>query len=180
MKLLAETSNWSSSPGLRRRSEQAFTLMEVMVGAWIVAILVVANLSLVQVCRIMNSKDAERGIVSGYMQHYMELVRALPFSQVQTNQALSGLCNGQDGTPKIILPASQDWISISDTNYQTFHPDLLWLTNRQPEMRVRIDTTFNGGVAHDKHISMEVRWDPPLGRGSKLSRRLDMVRVKDW
>lgn len=156
-----------------------FTFAETMIASAVVGLLVLANLGSLYHMRIRARKDTECGVVAGFMQHYVELVRAMPFSQVNTNQPLSALYSGSGGTVRVAIPASSSWESINTTAYQTFHPPLVWMTNRNPELRVTYTTTTTGGSLHDKHLALEVRWDPPLGRGMKLQRRLDVFRVKD-
>ena len=68
---------------------------------------------------------------------------------------------------------------METTDYQAFHPELVWLENRNLELRVTLTTTQAGGEDHTKHIQLELRWEPPLGRGDQQTIRLDMVRVKD-
>jgi hypothetical protein len=68
---------------------------------------------------------------------------------------------------------------MSDNNYQLFQPSLVSITNRNPQLRVLIETTYNGTIAHDKHVSIECRWDPPLKVGAQQYRRLDLYREKD-
>jgi hypothetical protein len=157
----------------------AFTLTEMLIASGIVALLVLANMATICSTRIMETKDADGGVVSGFMQHYAELVKAMPFDQVMTNRNLSGLYSGADNTPQITLPPGGNWFSISSTSYQLFHPSLLAITNRQPQMRVIIETTYDGAMAHDKHISVECQWDPPLLAGARQYRRLDLFRVRD-
>ncbi len=168
---------WHLSNQRNRRG--AFTLPEMVIASGIVATMILGNMATVYGVRLMNSKDYDRGVISGFMQHYVELIKALPFDQVRPNVPLSGLYSGLDGNPLVALPASTNWVSIAGNNYQTFHPSLVWLTNRAPEMRVTIETSFVGAVAHDRHVIVEVRWDPPLSFGPVMTRRLDLIRVKD-
>jgi len=163
----------------RQPRRDGFTLAETVIASAIVALMVMANLAAVYNMRILSEKDSERGIVSGFIQHYMELVKALPFDQVMPNQPISGLYPGASGTPRITLPASSDWVNITQVSFQAFHPALIWITNRHPQMKVLIEIANVAGAAHDKHISMEVQWDAPLQVGPRLSQRLDLFRVKD-
>ncbi len=157
----------------------AFTLAEILIASAIVAVLVMANLGALYTMRIMAYKDMERGVVSSFMQHYAELVRALPFDQVMPSVPLSGLYSGAEGTPRIALPANSNWVDMNTAAYQSFHPGLLVITNRHPQLRVSLETSNVGGVAHDKHVTVEVQWDAPLSVGAQLTRRLDLFRVKD-
>ncbi len=163
----------------RTQARRAFTLAEVLVSCGIVALLVMANMAAIYQMRVLSAKDAEKGIISGFMQHYIELVKALPFDQVRTNLPISGLYSGNDGTAPIILPSNAEWIDLSGDNYQMFHPALLWVTNRHPQMRVSIQTSTVSGVIHDKHVALEVQWDSPFAASPKLNQKLDLFRVKD-
>lgn len=158
---------------------QGFTLAEMLIASGMVALLIMANMGALYTMRIMGYKDMERGVVSGFMQHYVELVKALPFDHVMPNEPVSGLYNGANGTPRIAIPVNGNWVDMNTVAYQTFHPGLLWITNRQPQLRVVVETSYNGAVAHDKHVSVEIKWDAPLRIGAQLTRRLDLFRVKD-
>jgi hypothetical protein len=163
----------------KRSRSRGLTISEVLVACTIVAMLVMAVMASVYHTRIIGSKDAERGIVSGFMQHYAELIKALPFDQVRTNLPLSGLYTGANGSPKITFPDARDWRSLASIDYQTFHPNLLWVTNRNPEIRVSIESSIVGGLTHDKLVTIEVRWDAPFLLGPKQVQRLDLFRVRD-
>ncbi len=150
-----------------------------MIGSAIVAVLVLANMSAIYLSRLSSYKDHDKGIVSNFMSHYLENVQAIEFDNVITNQPINGLYTGSAGTPNLRIPSSSSWISLVNTNYLTFHPDLIWITNRNPQMRVVFTTTMSGGLPHTKHLQMEVKWDPPLGFGGTITRRLDLLRVRD-
>ena len=167
------------SQSARRPRPAGFTLTEMLIASAIVAVLVMANMGALYTMRIMGYKDMERGVVSGFMQHYAELVKALPFDQVQPNIPLAGLYSGAEGTPRIAIPANSNWVDMNTSAYQSFHPGLLVITNRHPQLRVSVETATVSGVAHDKHVTLEVRWDAPLSVGAQLTRRLDLFRVKD-
>jgi len=163
----------------RRRAVRAFTLAEMMIAVGVVGLLVFVNLSAMYLARMSNYRDLDRGIMSDFLQHYVEQVKGLEFANVATNSPINGLYNGLAGAPLITIPTSTNWFSLNTTNYQTFHPDLVWLTNRSPELRVVLSTTNVSGLAHTKHLLVEVRWRPPMGNGDFMSRRLDVVRVRD-
>jgi hypothetical protein len=162
-----------------RRRTAGVTIPEVLVASLVVGLLVMADMVAVYHMRVLNAKDADRGIVAGFMQHYVELVKALPFDEVKTNAPLSGLYNGANGTPRVAIPATSEWMPLSDVNYQLFHPSLLWLTNRNPQLRVSLENASVAGAIHDKHLLLEVEWDAPLARGPRQSHRLHVLRVKD-
>ncbi len=163
----------------RRRAARAFTLAELMIAVGVVGLLVFVNLSAMYLARMSNYRDLDRGIMSDFLQHYVEQVKGLEFANVATNSPINGLYNGLAGAPRIAIPTSTNWFSLNTTNYQTFHPDLVWLTNRSPELRVVLSTTNVSGLPHTKHLLVEVRWRPPMGNGDFMSRRLDVVRVRD-
>ncbi len=162
-----------------RSTQKAHTLIEVMIGSAILAIVVLANMGAISFSRMSSSKDFEKGIVSDFMGRYLECIKGLPFNQLITNTPINGLYNGVGGTPNIRIPSNTNWISINTVNYQTFHPDLLWLTNRTPQMRVILEPTMSNGLPHIQHLQVEVAWDPPIRFGARSVRRLDLVRVQD-
>jgi hypothetical protein len=64
-------------------------------------------------------------------------------------------------------------------DFQTFHPDLLWLTSRHPRLQVQMDRTSVSGQLHEIHLNLKIQWDPPLGRGGPQVAQLDLLRCKD-
>lgn len=162
----------------RSPGEAGFSLVEVSIAASIVLFLVLANLSAVAFHRVSNTKEKEMGIMTDYCVHYVELARSLPFRDLKAGQPINALYDGSAGAPNIRIPASTNWISL-DANYQNFHPELVWIERRNPEMRVLLNVRRVDGEDHTKHLHLEVRWDPPLGQGEKLGYSLDSLRVRD-
>lgn len=125
--------------------------------------------------RVVSMKAKEEAIVMDYLIHYVETIKALPFSEVIAGRPINPLYNGAGGAPNITIPAST--VAINTSAFETFHPDLLWLHNRSPQMLVTLGT--QDGLTHDKHLNVKVLWDAPFGRGGRLSMQLDLVRTKD-
>lgn len=157
----------------------AFALTEILVVVGIIGVLLFANISAISLSRVTAYRDKDKGIMSDFLIHYAELLKALPFTDVMTNSPVSGLYTGASGTPTVRIPTTTNWVSLNNTNYQNFHPDLVWLTNRAPEMRVVVTTTALVGVTHTAHILVEARWKPPMGIGALVTRRVDVFRVED-
>jgi type II secretory pathway pseudopilin PulG len=164
---------------LGKRSQAGFTLVEAMFSMLLVGLLFVANLSAISFCRLQMRKDKEQAIVLDFALHYLEMVRGLPFTDLQKGQPINALFDGKTGATKILLPADCTWSSLATSDYLAFHPDLTWLINQNPEMRVGITTQQVGGIDHTKHVYLEIRWDPALGRGSKVTVRMDLERATD-
>ncbi len=172
MKLIVEK-------GRRQRCNEGFTIVEVVVAMVLVGVFVLASMSSMAFSRIQSAKDKDNGVLLDFATHYLELAKAKPFSEIQKGSALNPLWDGTAGAPDIRIPSSSSWFSISTANYTTFHPELVWLAPRNPEMRVDLITTQVAGMDHTKVLQVEFRWDAPLQQGGKLNSRMDMARFKD-
>lgn len=157
----------------------AFTLPEVMIAVAVLAFLAIATFSALIQSRILRAKDHDLGIMQDFAMHYLELVKGLPFEEVNARSPINALFDGTSGSPLIIIPASSNWFSIDTADFQVFHPELVWFTNRAPQMRVVLTTNQVSGVANTKHLELGVHWNAPLNSGGTQSIRLDMIRAKD-
>ncbi|MBI5385757.1 MAG: type II secretion system protein [Verrucomicrobia bacterium] len=166
---------------LRRRTANAgFSLVEVVVAMLLVGIAFLAAFSAITFSRVQMFRDKELGVVTGFSLHYLELVKAMRFSDLAGGAPLNRLYDGgSNSAANIRIPSNANWFSLNDTNYLVFDPEMAWLQPRNPEMKVVLTTTKVAGVDHTKHVLVQVRWDSPLGRGQKQTARMDMVRVKD-
>jgi prepilin-type N-terminal cleavage/methylation domain-containing protein len=163
-----------------RRSNGGFTLVEAVVAMVIVGIIALATLSAINFGKVQMYRDKERSIVSDFVSHYMELTKALPFAEVRRGGAISGLYDGRTGSAgNVRFPLTDAWMSLTNNNYLGFHPELVWLLPRNPEMRSILSTTQVAGSDHTKHLVIEVRWDAPLQNGPKTTVRMDLVRTCD-
>lgn len=150
-----------------------------MVGVLILSLLFLANLSAISLCRIESEKEKDHAIVLDFVTHYLEMVRGLPFAEVRAGEPINPLLDGGQGGPRIVIPATTEWISLNTTDYESFHPEIVWLSAKHPEMRVQLVVQQAGGEDHTKWLIMELRWDAPLGRGGKLNARFDLTRYRD-
>lgn len=101
--------------------------------------------------------------------HYLELARNQPFKSIAPGQAINALFDGSDGMPNIRFPGDGNWSGLLNNDYLTFHPDLSWFAERNPEIRCEITTQMNGATPRAKTIKLGLRWNAPLKRGPKLS-----------
>jgi len=159
------------------RRVAGFTLVESMLALGALGLFFAACFSGIMFNRAASMKAKEQAIVMDYLVHYVETIKALPFSEVAGGRPINPLYNGTGGAPNIIIPANTSWVAINTADFELFHPDLPWLHNRNPRMQVTLDT--QGGLTHDKHLNVKVAWDAPFGRGGRLTNQLDMVRTKD-
>ena len=123
------------------------------------------------------AKDGEYGIAVDFVVHYIETVKGLEFAKIEGGAPINELYDGNDGSAHVVIHETSDWASASTEDYLAFHPELTALQN--PEVRVTLTTLQVGGADHTKTIQAELRWDPPLGVGEKLSVHFDTVRVMD-
>jgi len=161
------------------KAQGGFTLVEIVIALFILGILSLAVISALSFSKVQTFRDRERGIVSDFMVHYLEQVKGLPFADLAKGRPINALYDGVAGAPDVRVPSNFNWFSLNNTNYQDFHPELVWLAHRNPQMRVDLAVAQAGGVDHTKQLRVEIRWDPPLGQGAQSLARMDLVRVKD-
>lgn len=160
-------------------SRGGFTLVEVLVAMTIVGVLALAGMSAMYFNRIQNYKDKERGLILDFAMHYLETIKGLPFVDLKAGSPINALYTGSGGSPNISIPSNTNWVSLLGANFTSFHPELAWLTPRNPEMSVKLTTTQVNAEDHTKLVQVEFRWDAPLGQGIKQTARMDMARFKD-
>jgi hypothetical protein len=160
------------------RPERAFAIVEGLIATFMVALLVVGSLSAISLARVQDAKNRELGIIRDFGTHYLEFVRGMDFDAVAHGKPINSLFDGKAGAPLVMIPATDAWISIDSTNYQTFHPELTWLTNRSVEMKVKCTAT-PAVTPSAKHLQLELRWLPPLHGGNTQHVRFDLFRVRD-
>ena len=163
----------------KHASRRGFSLIEVLVAMSIVGVLALAGMSAMYFNRIQNYKDKERSLMLDFAMHYLEIVKGQPFSELKTGNAINTLYNGTASSPDIRIPTTTNWFSLLGASYTGFHPELTWLTPRNPEMSVKLTTTQVNAEDHTKLLQIELRWDAPLKQGLKQTARMDMARFKD-
>lgn len=162
----------------RRNSEAAFSLVENVLAASVVLIVTVANLAAIAFHRSASLKDREAATMADFAVHYVETVKKMPFDQVHAGHAIDGLFDGTGGGPDVRLPADTNWFTLGG-DYEVFHPELVWMAKRGPEMRLMLSTNLVDGEPHSKHMRMELRWAAPSSATKNLGFYLDVIRVKD-
>ncbi|MCS7089263.1 MAG: hypothetical protein RMN51_05885 [Verrucomicrobiota bacterium] len=167
----------AQSQTLRRQS--AFSLAEAVLTLGVLSLFVVLCVSAISFSRVTSMKAKEEAVAMGFLEHYAEMLRGLPFAHLLPGWPINPLLDGSGGGPNIRIPTNAAWFSVNTPDYLAFHPDLIWLTNRDPHARVVLTTTQVGGQPHTKHVQLELRWTAPLGLGSQRTQRLDVIRVKD-
>ena len=150
-----------------------------MIAIVIMTMIVVTSFATIAFNRVAHMKAKEEAIALDFLMHYVETVKALPFDKLRPGTAISALFDGSGGAPNIRIPPNSNWVPVNTTDYQVFHPDLIWLANRRPELQAALTMEMVGGQEHSKHLHLTFHSDPPLGRGDRLSVVLDMVRVRD-
>src|ERR1700733_907142 len=123
--------------GFRKtRGMAAFSLVEAMIALGLLGIFMVAGLSAIVTNQVCDRKAKEYAIAMDFLTKYVENIKALPFTSVAPGLPINSIYNGTDGAPLIAMPASNSPVSLNTTAYQTFYPDLLWLTNLSPTIQV--------------------------------------------
>jgi type II secretory pathway pseudopilin PulG len=162
-----------------KRKVVAFTLVEAMITSGIMAIFVAGCLSALVFNQVADRKAKEEAIVMNFISHYVETVKALPFTSVAPGQPISSLFNGVNGAPLITIPQDNSWVPLNTTAFYTFSPGLLWLNNRNPAMQVTLTDDNVNGTLQDIEINVKVDWDAPLGKGGRLEVQADFLRTVD-
>jgi type II secretory pathway pseudopilin PulG len=157
----------------------AFTLAETVISLGIMGILVAACLSAILFSQVSVRKAKEEAIGMDFLTHYAEIMKALPFTSVVPGLPINSLFDGVNGAPLIIIPQDNSWVPLDTTEFQIFHPDLLWLSNRNPKLQVTLTKNNFGGVLHDLEVSVKIAWDPPLAKGGRMEVQVDFLRTKD-
>ncbi len=165
---------------LPRRSQLGATLPEVVFAMLILSLAVLGCIGAVTFSRVTSAKARDQAVLLDFATHYLETLRGMPFADLRPGSPVNALYNGADGAPDLRVPASPSPIRLDTSDYSVFHPGLIQLASQQPEMVVQLTERAVGGVPHDKTATVEVRCQPPLGRGSVLSLTLTLYRVKDF
>lgn len=156
-----------------------FALIEALMASGVMMLFVIACLSAIVFDQSAVRKAKEEAIAMDFLTHYVENIKALPFTSVVAGFPINSLFNGANGAPHITIPADNSWVLIDTPDFQTFAPDLLWLNNRNPKMKVTLTKNIVAGAVHDVDVNVRIAWDPPLGKGGRQEVQLDLVRTKD-
>ena len=163
----------------KRRGVAAFTLIEAVISVGILGIFVAASMSAIVTDQVCSRKAKELAIGMDFLTKYVENIKALPFTSVAPGLPINSIYNGDDGAPLIIIPTNSAWVSVNTTAFQTFHPDLVWLSNRNPMMQVILTQNSVGGALHDMEINVKIDWDAPLAKGGRMEVQVDLLRTVD-
>ena len=163
----------------RHKAIAAFTLVEAMIASGIMVILVAACLSAIVFDQISVRKAKEEAIAMNFLTHYVEMIKALKFTEVVPDHAINSYFNGVSPAPLITIPPTGSWVPLNTTAFQTFDPDLLWLKNRNPAMLVTLTPHNISGVLHDIEVNVKIDWDAPLAKGGRLEVQVDFLMTKD-
>jgi hypothetical protein len=161
------------------RGVAAFTLVEATIALGLLGICAVACLSAIVTNQVCDRKAKEEAIAMDFLTKYVENIKALPFTSVAPGLPINYIYNGAGGAPLITIPANSNWVSLSTTAFQTFYPDLLWLSNRNPMMQVTLAQNSVAGALHDIEINVKIDWNAPLAKGGRLEVEVDFLRTVD-
>ena len=164
--------------GFRRAGgASAFTLIEAMIAVGITGIFVAACVWAIVSDQVLLRKAKEEAIGMDFLTKYAENIKALPFTSVAPGLPINNIYNGSGGGPLITIPATNSWVPLTTTAFQTFYPDLLWLTNRNPAMLVTLTQNKVAGSLHDIEVNVRFDWDAPLTEGGRLEVLVDFLRT---
>jgi hypothetical protein len=162
------------------KSAAAFTLAEAMIAVGVTGIFVAACVWSIVSDQVCLRKAKEEAIGMNFLTKYIENVKALPFASVAPGLPINGLYDGLGGAALITIPSTNtSWVPVNTTAFETFYPDLLWLTNRNPAMLVTLTENSLGGALHDIEINVRFDWDAPLTEGGRLEVMADCLRTAD-
>ncbi len=161
----------------KTRGTAAFTVAEVVVSVGLFGVFIVAGLSSIVLDQISNRKAKQEAIAMNFLTKYVENIKALPFTSVGPGLPINYIYNGTGGAPLIIIPSNNTPVSLNTLAFQTFYPDLLWLTNLNPTMTVNLTQNSVAGTLHDIEMNIKVDWNAPLARGGQLEVEVDTLRT---
>jgi prepilin-type N-terminal cleavage/methylation domain-containing protein len=164
--------------GRIRSRKSGFTLVEVMIAVGALVLLTVTCFSGIAFNRMSSLKAKEEGVATDFLIHYGEMIKGMRFSDVAAGMPINPLFDGTSGKPNIPIPANASWVSINTADYETFHPDLIWLHNLNPKLQVTI-AALSSSMPLDRCLKIKVAWDPPLGKGTRITNQLCVVRTRD-
>ena len=166
------------------------TLIETMLAIAIIALLVFGSFAAITLNRIQSTKSRELNIMLDFGHHYLEVIRALPYERITPGYALNTIYDGTqtikmpDGTSAKItvkLPANgTTWYSLTDASMLVFHPDLVFLTPRNPEYQCSISTQVDTKGNRARRVALSMRWNPPFGRGGTQTLNMSMNLYPDF
>jgi len=167
-------------PGfLKTRGVAAFTLVEATVALGLLGICFTACLSAILTNQVCDRKAKEQALAMDFLTKYVENIKALPFTSVAPGLPINSIYNGAGGAPLITIPASNSWVPINTTAFQTFYPDLLWVSNSNPALLVTLTQNSVAGTLHDIEINVKVDWDAPISKGGRQEVEVDIFRTVD-
>jgi hypothetical protein len=155
----------------------AFTLVEAMMAVGLTGIFVAACVWAIISDQVCLRKAKEEAIAMDFLTKYMENIKAVPFTSVAPGLPINYFYDGSEGAPLITIPSTNSWVPINTTAFETFYPDLLWLTNRNPQMLVTLTQNSVAGSLHDIEINVRFDWDAPLTQGGRLEVMVDSLRT---
>ena len=153
--------------------------MEAVISVGLMGIFVAASTTAIVADQICSRKAKEQAIGMNFLTKYMENIKALPFTSVAAGLPINYIYNGAGGAPLISIPSTNSWVSVNTTSFQTFYPDLIWLTNRNPMMQVTLTQNQVAGALHDIEINARLDWDSPISAGGRLEVEVDCLRTVD-
>ncbi|MBI1842936.1 MAG: hypothetical protein HYR88_19010 [Verrucomicrobia bacterium] len=179
-----KTVNLNQRIGKRRPSLQAYTLVEVLFATALTSIMFFAGLGAITFSKVQLMRDRERAVMSDFCTHYIETLKGINFDNLTPGNAINPLYDGIGANEygkkvTIRIPNDASWVSLNSTNYQSFCPDLAYLSGRNPQMSLGLATTTSGGSVRTRQATLQVRWDAPLRRGSQEMLRMDLLRLRD-
>jgi hypothetical protein len=150
-----------------------------MIAVGLTGIFVAACVWSIVTDQVCLRKAKEEAIAMDFLTKYVENIKALPFTDVAPGFPVNYLFNGVGGAPLVSIPATNSWVSLNTTAFETFYPDLLWLANRNPAISVNLTQNNVAGTPHDIEINVRFDWDAPLTSGGRLEVMVDCLRTAD-
>lgn len=157
--------------------QTGFTVLHVLVVLTLASFLFAAGISTMFSQRIRASAENDLIVARNFMIHYLELIKDQPVDDIEPGAAIFTQTTGTNIVATIHIPTSGIPIHLDSSDFQKFHPDLVWLEDQNPTMSVRLKTLDDAGKPRAKHVTMEVSWDSPLGKGNRQSLIMDILRA---
>lgn len=158
--------------------ERAVSLIEVLVASTILLAVCLSVMGALFFNRVQSRKAMEHDIMQDFVHHYLELARAQQYDLIAPGAPINALYDGNRtvvlpsgaaGTINVRFPPSDGaWRTLWTNDFRNFHPDLEWFEGREPSYLCTINTQTTTGlvIPRVRQVRLEVRWRPPLRRGS--------------
>jgi hypothetical protein len=171
-------------PYSNRSKVRGYTLIETLFASAITTLMFFTGMSAITFAKVQHTKDKDRAVVSDFAVRYLETLRGVSFDNLvpgmPINPQFDGVATGETSKQVTLrIPVNGAVISLTDSNYVAFCPDMDALAGRNPSMMLTTLNEVVGTTVRSRQLTLQVGWDTPLGYGPRQSMRVDTTRLRD-